>query len=266
MIFGAKNQPRILVWLLVLVSLAVWAGAVQAEESGAPPQNEININSLKLDQATLLKGYTASVFENNFRVGIFPEVLTEETGIVFKEFKAPAEILPLPKSEEKRIISPIFEFDIRNPVAFKSEKPLIIEIKYPETSVNLKKINFWDKGRGQWVELPSKSILERNIVRAPIHLPYARLAIFEDSNIMEVGLASWYAYKSCDCAASPDWPKGAQLKVINLADNSSVVVTVNDYGPDRLVHPDRVIDLDVVAFKKIAMKWLGLIKVKVEKL
>jgi hypothetical protein len=266
MTFCKKNQLHIFIWLAVLVSTAAWASVAQAAESDAVLQNEINIYNLKLDEATLSRGYTATIFDNNFRVGIFPEVLEESTDIVFKEFLKPEDFLPMPLPSSKKIVSPVFEFDIRNSAAFKNQKPLIIEIKYPEDSVNLKKINFWDKGKEEWVELPSKNIVERNVIRAPIHLPYARLAIFEDPNIMEVGLASWYVHKSCNCAASPDWPKGSQLKVTNLSDNSSVIVTVNDYGPDRSVHPDRVIDLDVTAFKKIAMKWMGLIKVMVEKL
>jgi len=244
----------------------MWAGAAQAQENTVSFGDEIQIYSLKIDKPTLARGYTASVFENSFRVGIFPEVLNEETEIIFKEFTSPDKFLPLSDPAEKRIVSNIFEFDIKNQAAFHNEKPVIIEIKYPESSNNLKKIYFWDKGRAEWRELPSKSIVERGVVRAPLHLPYARLAIFENPNIMEVGTASWYRYRYCDCAASPDWPKGTKLKVVNLDDSSSVTVTVNDYGPDRSVHPDRAIDLDVVAFKKIASKWLGLIKVKVEKL
>ncbi len=260
-----KNQWCILVWCLILL-----VSASIGEKTGAQivdgQENEINIFSLKIDEPTLARGYTASVFENNFRVGIFPEVLSEETEIFFKEFTAPEKFLPLPDPKEKKLVSHIFEFDIKNKEAFYNEKPVIIEIKYPADSINLKKIYFWDKGMEKWRELPSKSILERNVVRAPLHLPYARLAIFEDPNIMEVGIASWYKYQDCNCAASPDWPKGSLLKVINLSDNNYVVVMVNDYGPDRSIHPERVIDLDAVAFEKLAPKWHGLIRVKVEKL
>ncbi len=100
-----------------------------------------------------------------------------------------------------------------------------------------------------------------------IHLPYSRLAIFEDSNIMEVGSASWYRYRGCDCAASPDYPKDSLLRVTNLENEKSVFVKVNDYGPDRSVHPERVIDLDSVAFRKLANLWEGIIqRVKVEEI
>jgi rare lipoprotein A (peptidoglycan hydrolase) len=39
---------------------------------------------------------------------------------------------------------------------------------------------------------------------------------------------------------------------------------VNDWGPDRSVHPDRVIDLDSVAFKKLASLGAGVIDVRVQ--
>ncbi|MCX6740406.1 MAG: septal ring lytic transglycosylase RlpA family protein [Candidatus Parcubacteria bacterium] len=81
---------------------------------------------------------------------------------------------------------------------------------------------------------------------------------------MSEGVASWYKYKSCNCAASPDYPKGTKLKVTNVDNGKSIIVKVNDWGPDRSVHPNRVIDLDVVAFKQIAKKSAGLCKVKVE--
>jgi hypothetical protein len=259
--FNFKNQLCIILLIAILINFV----AIRATKAEEPlVQEEINVYSLQINEATLFRGYTASIFDNKFRIGFFPSVLQEPTEIVFKEFLNPEKFLPLPT--DQKIISNIFEFDIRNQKAYNLEKPLIIEIKYPSDSVNLKRINYWDKGKNRWVELPTKSILERGVVRAVIHLPYARLAVFEDPKILEVGQASWYQYKNCDCAASPDWPKGTKLKVINLETNESLIVTVNDFGPDRSVHPDRVIDLDLVAFKKIAEKWKGLIRVKVEKL
>lgn len=86
------------------------------------------------------------------------------------------------------------------------------------------------------------------------------------SGIMRTGLASWYKYKGCLCAASPDVPKGTKLKVTRQDDpTKSVIVTVNDYGPDRTKHPERVIDLDKVAFSKIGNTRGGVLSVIVEK-
>lgn len=84
---------------------------------------------------------------------------------------------------------------------------------------------------------------------------------------MRSGTATWYRHKGCNCAASPDFPKGTKLKV-SLKDDpaKSVVVTVNDWGPDRGLFPSRVIDLDSVAFKRLAPLSRGKVQVSVEPL
>jgi len=254
------KKKRVLLNIVLLLILIAFGCNANAQGLN------LEIYKLNINTPTLRKGYTISAFNGHIRVGIFPEVLAVETDVVLKNFKDPEQVLPLPG--DKNIISNIYEFDIFNKAAFKNKKPLIIEIKYNKETNNLKKIYYFDKGRQKWIELPSKTIPERKVVRAVIHLPYARLAVFEEPDIMEEGVASWYRYKNCNCAASPDYPKGTKLRVINLEDKSkpSVIVTVNDWGPDRSVHPDRVIDLDLVAFKKIARKCMGLVKVKVEKI
>jgi len=83
-------------------------------------------------------------------------------------------------------------------------------------------------------------------------------------DILTVGSASWYKFKNGLFAASPDFAKGTVLRVYNLANGKSVDVTVNDWGPDRSLHPDRVVDLDKVAFNKIAASADGLARVRIE--
>lgn len=88
--------------------------------------------------------------------------------------------------------------------------------------------------------------------------------VFRDG-IMRQGKASWYAYKRCLCAASPDVPKGTRLLVRRADDPSRfVVVTVNDWGPERDKHPDRVVDLDKVAFARIGNPRGGVMAVTVD--
>lgn len=83
----------------------------------------------------------------------------------------------------------------------------------------------------------------------------------------ELGSATWYAYKGCNCAASMIHPKGSYL-VVSRADDPtrSVTVRVNDYGPNSKRHPERIIDLDKTAFKKIASLSTGTIPVRVQRL
>lgn len=93
------------------------------------------------------------------------------------------------------------------------------------------------------------------------------LRLVEVEAYMAEGSASWYAYKKCPCAASPDFPKGTLVKVTKLSDlTKSIVVKINDFGPERDIFPDRAIDLDKVAFAALAPVGAGVIRVRVEPL
>lgn len=162
------------------------------------------------------------------------------------------------------INSDIYEFDIMDKKAFDGKKPFIVTIKYANDTKNQQKIFYYDGEKNEWLSLPSTLISKDKSIRAAIQLPYAKLAIFKNEKILEMGFASWYKYKGCNCAASPDYSKGTKLAVTNLSNNKSVIVEVNDFGPDRDLYPERVIDLDVEAFTKIAKKGAGVIDVKVE--
>ena len=223
------------------------------------------IQSTHFDAETIVKGYTLESSDGRMRLGIRPNTLNVETRVDIKTL-AP-EIMEETLPEDKTLVGDIYLFDILNKSSYTGEDFFFLEIKYPESWTELtarRRIYYYNGVKSQWEELPSEDRPDEDSVRALIHLPYARLAIFEDDEIAETGKASWYAYKGCDCAASPDYPKGTELLVTRLDDPSKhVVVTVNDYGPDRAIHPDRVIDLDSVAFKQLGSLWEGIIFVSV---
>jgi len=77
------------------------------------------------------------------------------------------------------------------------------------------------------------------------------------------GGASWYAWTGTMAAANPWLPKGSYVKVTNLENGKSVIVVINDRGP---FVPGRIIDLDKVAFAKIASVGAGVINVKMEEI
>jgi len=96
---------------------------------------------------------------------------------------------------------------------------------------------------------------------------------------LKTGQASWYGnelrgrptasgelFNPDDLtAASWDYPFGTKLKVTNLDTGKSVIVRVNDRGPNQIKYPKRVIDLSQAAFKQIADPAQGLIKnIKIE--
>lgn len=78
------------------------------------------------------------------------------------------------------------------------------------------------------------------------------------------GRASWYAYKKCLCAAHPFYDIGRYAIVTRLDTGKSIIVQINDRGPELDKHPERVIDLDSTAFKELAPLGSGTIGVRVE--
>jgi rare lipoprotein A (peptidoglycan hydrolase) len=84
----------------------------------------------------------------------------------------------------------------------------------------------------------------------------------------EIGIASWYCPKWCEklAAAHSKYSKGTTLKVTNLENKKSVIIIVNDFGPNKLIHPRRIIDLTKTAFQKIANPGQGTVRVMVEKM
>ena len=106
----------------------------------------------------------------------------------------------------------------------------------------------------------SRKALEERIVKEPtpeIVVQGTFMKLGKDSR----GQATWYAFKGGMFAASTTLPRGAFAKVTSLASGKSIVVQINDYGPQG---KGRIIDLDKVAFEKLAPLGAGVIGVKVE--
>lgn len=217
------------------------------------------INSIYLDDATVKKGYTTRSDDNRFSLGFKSEVLTEGTDIIIKRFNN--RIFQFPENLDA--VSDVYEFDISKPDSLDKTKPFILQIEAIKDALNAKRIYFYNKPTNEWRQLPSWTQDEK-LVRAYIHLPYAKLVVLQEKDVKEIGDASWYAYKDCLCAASPDFPKGSKVKVDDLDTGKSVIVTINDWGPDRSIFPERVIDLDKRAFQKLGkLSWGVLHRIKV---
>ncbi|MEI7620651.1 MAG: RlpA-like double-psi beta-barrel domain-containing protein [Candidatus Falkowbacteria bacterium] len=227
--------------------------------------NPINLEASSLISADELgAGKTVSVFNNNLRL-VFPSA-TSTTGFADSseiKFTQLNEEIGTPWNLNK--LSHVYQFDFGSQVL---PKTFNIEVGYQEkqTIHEYKQVFFYDKNNDSWKPLPTTDHPDKNYVSAVISMPYARIAVLSYPGIIVSGKASWYAYKGGLFTASPDFPKGSKLRVYNLANNKFVDVIVNDYGPERLKHPDRAVDLDKVAFKKIASTGAGIINVRVEPL
>lgn len=127
----------------------------------------------------------------------------------------------------------------------KGKKEIIYEISYHN---------------GEEVE---RKKIEENIIKEPVDeviVQGTRMKLGK----AEKGSATWYAHTGTLACASRDHAKGTYLKVTNQGNGKSVVVIVNDYGPaDWTGH---IIDLDKVAFAKIASIGAGVVGVKVERI
>ncbi|MBU4375753.1 serine hydrolase [Patescibacteria group bacterium] len=278
-----KKKAKILYFLLLNIAVLCGLTLVLLGDPGSAlgdsvqADNNPTIDSIShsyhinLDQATIAKGYTVSAFNtrtSGLKLSLVPEILGEQTGV---DMALLDENMEMPWQVER--VSEIYQFEFLNKQAYDNHKPFYIQLAYDEREAeeeNLlncyKQIFFYDKNYSAWRPLPTKDYPEEKFVRSLIHLPFARIAVFSYPNILTSGKASWYAYKGGNFTASPDFPKGSRLRVYNLENNTFVDVEVNDYGPDRGLHPDRAVDLDKVAFSRLAPAWQGTIAVKVEPL
>ncbi|MFH0951660.1 MAG: RlpA-like double-psi beta-barrel domain-containing protein [Patescibacteria group bacterium] len=235
--------------------MAIFFVAVPPYAAQALTKDDIRIN---LDEATVMvRGYTIDKPDGAMRMAIHPTVLPSAALITLK--KAENQNLPTPDNLTR--VSDILEFDILTDPIKIFDRDVIIVMTYASDNNRSKKIYFWDNNRQSWRALYSMTNYNDHWVRAYTHLPYSRVAVFEEERSVE-GYASWYRdSRYNNGAASNDYPIGSQLRVINIDNNISTIVEVVSTGPSD---ERRIIDLTTGAFQNIASLWDGLVKVRVE--
>jgi uncharacterized protein YabE (DUF348 family) len=120
------------------------------------------------------------------------------------------------------------------------------EVKYKITYKNGKEV--------------SRVILAKSVIKEPVTQVEVQ-GTYVKTGKAQKGQGTWYAYQGGMFAASLSIPRGGYAKVTNTANGKSVIVQINDSGP---YGKGRIIDLDKVAFQKIASLGAGVIGVKVE--
>jgi D-alanyl-D-alanine endopeptidase (penicillin-binding protein 7) len=163
-------------------------------------------------------------------------------------------------------LSPVYNYSFKTGGFYDPSRPLTLKIYYAEDNHDLKQIFSYDFMAKVWRPLLTHDFPREKYVVAETDATSGRLILLSDPAVMTVGRASWYKFKNGLFAASPDFAKGTILRVHNLDNDRFVDVTVNDWGPERDKFPDRVIDLDYVAFQKIASPSAGVAAVKIEPL
>lgn len=165
---------------------------------------------------------------------------------------------------EYEAISPVFDYAFNTNGFYDPIFSLELRIYHQADKSSLKKVFSYDSASKKWQPLKFSENVSESYLALQTNSTMGKIIAMSDSGKMSSGKASWYKYKNGLFAASPDYEKGSVLRVYNVANGKSVDVTINDYGPDRSIHPDRVIDLDYVAFSKIASTRDGIISVRVE--
>ncbi|MCK5061868.1 serine hydrolase [Candidatus Parcubacteria bacterium] len=216
--------------------------------------------NLHLDEPTIAKGYTVNGFDE-LKLSLVPGILSKGTAVEIIQLN---EDLPEPWNLDR--VSNFYQFEFKNKAAYDDHKPFYIQFHYSDQTNDHKQVFFYDQTVKAWRPLPTRDFPKENFVRSLIHLPYARIAVYSFPNVLSVGRASWYAYKPGNYAASPDFPKGSRIRVWNRENGRFVDVEINDYGPDRSLFPDRVIDLEKNAFAKIAPLGAGVADIYIEPL
>lgn len=258
--FGSSDMKQLFFSMWVGIGLLAWLPQVVSAQVIATAVAEA---SWTIDSNTAVRGITLGSDDGALKLSLAPKVIAPDTRVTVTTYASEYFVT----QDHTHRITPLYRIGIDNPGLSPGQPQglvLTVEIRYPQEELGKKVLRAWDEMSGLWSDIPSKSIPERNVVRALIPVLSTYLAVFADDRVLESGVASWYNYKNCNCAASPDYPKGTKLKVTNIANRKSVVVRVNDYGPDRAQFPDRVIDLDRQAFLQIANPKHGVARVKVE--
>jgi uncharacterized protein YabE (DUF348 family) len=106
----------------------------------------------------------------------------------------------------------------------------------------------------------SRKVLSQRVTKQPVDEVVTQ-GTYVKVGKASSGQASWYAYTGELCAANPWLPLGSYVRVTNRDNGKSVIVKINDRGP---FGPGRIIDLDKVAFAKIANLGQGVANIKME--
>jgi len=128
-----------------------------------------------LDAATIVKGYTTELADQNFRIGIGPDVFTEVSTIKLEDL---TDYPTLPT--DKNVVSDVYSYNIEMSQPQVLAKPIWVALKYESASLNRKQINFYDYTTGGWKPIPTSLNEENKLARAAIHFPYSHLVVLEE--------------------------------------------------------------------------------------
>ncbi|MFA5961426.1 MAG: G5 domain-containing protein [Parcubacteria group bacterium] len=213
---------------------------------------KILVDGKKIENHTLANNLVLALAENNVTLGRLDKTTPDKNSPLMDNL----EITVTRINVEEKVIP--------EDIAFKTTEKTDSKLCWREKKVEIAgqkgirevkyKITYKD---GKEV---SRVVLEKNITKEPVTEVVVQ-GTYVKTGEAKKGQGTWYAFKGGLFAASTTIARGGYAKVTNTANGKSVMVQINDYGPQG---KGRIIDLDKVAFAKIASLGAGVIGVKVE--
>ncbi len=168
--------------------------------------------------------------------------------------------ISIPK--DLKLLSTLCLIDAHEKISYDTTQGM--QLTLPNLSLT-KHISFfyWDGNQKKWFTLPS--IKEDETTLSVLYYqPHGIIGVFHNLRESREGVASWYKHsKTPQGAATNYFPLGTKLKVTNLENNKSIIVTITSTWTQK--NPKRVIDIEKTGFKKLGLVSQGLIRVRLEK-
>lgn len=216
--------------------------------------------NLVLDQGFVGHPVSLDLFEGTVTLAWDGQTLVAPSGLTVTLVQGTT------SSNDQQPAAPAVSVAFDHPEAISSQGHFLVRLKAdrPPSSTEQAEANVVIPGSASTTVIAGTFAKDRVAFTVPAS-PVLTVSPTYRNGLMRQGMASWYSYKKCLCAASPDVPKGTRL-IVRRADDRSrfVVVTVNDWGPERDKFPERAIDLDKVAFKRIGNTRGGVLRVVVD--
>lgn len=210
---------------------------------------------VRLDAATIQKGFTLESETQAFRLGVTPNAVGEREEVSARIKPVSTESVNL---EGETLVSDLYSFDLYHDDTLEVHKPLWISHSWTIESDEGYVLKNWDSIREEWVVLPSSVTKpDKGWVQAAIHLPYAIIGVFESDAPVFEGEASWYRWHG---AAMNDLPIGTEVRVWDPNTDVEAYTTVVSTGP---FVEGRIIDLPDDIFELFAPLGQGVVHVKV---
>ncbi len=141
------------------------------------------VKRIFIDQDTIVRGYTVSTADQDFKIGVKPFVFENESWVKIVQLGE----TPVNPPQGKRLISSVYTYNISMLDPHVLEKPIIVALKYTNSLSDNRSLYFYNRVSGSWQPIPTSFDEENSYARAFIHFPYTTVAVFEEDYYSDIG-------------------------------------------------------------------------------